>query len=327
VLRRYQVRRPTGCSPGGPRKCQRKQPQRREAYSILLFYITDYRLISEQIEQNLLYHYIPELETRACAIDDAFLQKQLSLLINHVKRSYALVRTRVRSLVAVHREITFNLLWTLFKPNDIVYGNCFGTKKPRCIIFDSGEIRKLDDGTEYFHIRGRYLDFNGKDFGEAYTVLGIITFSGAKRIDSLEAFPFRYHPREQAVRRDLIGCGRKFHALVGSHHREYEGVAFFKEKGEINRASISGRIVVDASLFFEIIPNYTKPRFDDNKESNSVDFWRRSTESDKIQPRFPNSTVASDNYLLVCSPTVLGFSLGTKQWRKSLLFDECTAVD
>ena len=43
----------------------------------------------------------------------------------------------------------------------------------------------MDDGTEYFHIEGRYLDFDGKDFGKEvslksddvqdYTVVAPIT--------------------------------------------------------------------------------------------------------------------------------------------------------
>ena len=268
----------------------------------------------------MLYCYIPELEARARTEDGPILQKQILLLIDHIKKSYTLVRTRVRSLVAVNREITFNLLWALFKPNDIVYGECFGTKKPRCIVFESGDVKILEDGTAYFHIRGRYLDYNGRDFGEALTALSIIEFSGAKRIDNLGAFPLRYHPRAEAVKRKIMDCGRKFQALMGSHHREYKGVAFFQGKRDINRATICGRVVVDAALFFEINPNYTKPRFDKQGGSDSVNLWGYSAEPDKIRKRSPEPAELSDDLLLVCSPTVLGFSLSTKQWSRSPLF-------
>ena len=280
--------------------------------------IIDYELTSKQIEQKLLYHYVPELDACARAEDDS-LRKQLLLLVNYIKRSYALVRNRIRSLVAKSQEITFDLLWALFKPNDIVYGKCFGTEKPRCIIFDSGEVRKLEDGTEYFHIGGRYLDFNGKEFGEATTVLGIVKFDGAKRIDGLEAFPFQHHPRADVVRRELVDCGRKFQALLGSHHREYEGVAFFVERREIRSSSIHGRIVVDASLFYEVNPDYTKPRFDRRKGSETVTLWH-SAETDRIGKQLPEPAKLDDEDFLVCSPTVLGFSLSTKQWRKSSRF-------
>lgn len=193
--------------------------------------------------------------------------------MDHVKDYYASTRERIRSLVEENGEITFDLLWALFKPNDVVYGTCFGTEKPRCIVFDFEEVRKLDDGTEYFHIEGRYLDFDGKDFGEASTALGIVKLRGTKRIDSLEAFPLQYHPNEKGVRRELIDCGRKFLAFGESHHQQYEGVAFFKTRRELIKVSINGRIMVDASLFFKTNPNYTKPRFDENRRSNSLDIW------------------------------------------------------
>lgn len=289
-------------------------------------HMAEHKLMSKQIEQNLLYHYVPELDTRAHTEDNAVVQKQLCLLTDHIKRSYTLVKRRIHSLVSLNQEITFDLLWALFKPNDIVYGKCFGTEKSRCIIFDSGVVKTLDNVTEYFHIQGRYLDFNGKDFGEASAVLGVTKFSGAKRIDSLEAFPFQYYPQKEAIKHELIDCGRKFQALMGSHYREYKGVAFVQEKKGITRVSICGRIVVDASLFFEVNPDYTKPRFDKYRTS-SLDVWELTAEPDKIGKHLPTPADLSDELLLVCSPTVLGFSLSTKQWRKSPPISLETAVD
>ena len=263
----------------------------------------------------MLYHYVSELDARAGTANNVVVQKQLCLLTNHLKKSFALVRSRICSLVLLNQEITFDLLWVLFKPDSIVYGKCYGTEKPRGIIFDSGMVKKLDCGTEYFHIQGRYLDFNGKDFGEASTVLGITKFSGAKRIDSLEALPLQYHPRKEAIRHELIGCGRKFQALMGSHHREHSGTAFLHGKTGITRASIRGRIVVDASFFYEMNPDYTKPRFDKSKQSSSFGLWGQLEEPDKIAKPLPKPADLSDELLLVCSPTVLGFSLSINKWR------------
>jgi hypothetical protein len=73
----------------------------------------------------------------------------------------------------------------------------------------------LDDGTEYFHIEGRYLDFDGENFGHASTALGIFKFRGTKRVDKLEAFPLKYHPNEKEMRHQLTDCGEKFLKLGG----------------------------------------------------------------------------------------------------------------
>ena len=112
-----------------------------------------------------------------------------------------------------------------------------------------------------------------------------------------------------------------------SHHRQYEGVAFSKENREIKKAFICGKIIVDVLFFFETIPDYTKPRFDKQEESNSIDLWRRSAEPDKIGKHLPQPIVLSDEQLLVCSPTVLGFSLDTKQWRRLFLLSMGTTTD
>ena len=215
-------------------------------------------LILNQIERNLLYHYVIELEEYENATNDIVLQnvlyqKHLNLLVDHVKDVYTSTRERLALLLKSH-EITFDMLWALFKLNDIVYGTCLGSQKPRCVIFDYEEV-ELFDCTEYFHIEGRYLDFDGKNFGQASTALGIFKFRGTKCVDKLEAFPLKYHPSEKEVRCQLIACGRKFLTLGGSHHRHYNGVAFVMKGGKINRVSVNGRIMVDGPLFFETNPN------------------------------------------------------------------------
>ena len=109
-------------------------------------------------------------------------------MIDYVKRFYIFIKNRVRSLILRDQEITFNLLWALFKPNNIIYGECFSIKKPRYIVFESGNVKILENGTVYFYIRRRYLDYNNRDFGEALIALDIIKFSGAKRINNFKAF-------------------------------------------------------------------------------------------------------------------------------------------
>jgi hypothetical protein len=37
----------------------------------------------------------------------------------------------------------------------------------------SEKLRPLDDGAEHVHIKGHYLDFDGQDFRQSSTALGI----------------------------------------------------------------------------------------------------------------------------------------------------------
>jgi hypothetical protein len=66
---------------------------------------------------------------------------------------------------------------------------CPGTKKPRYIKYDFGKERTMSDGVVYFHIKGHYVDFNGKVFGEVSIDTGILKFRGSKPINSLDVFP------------------------------------------------------------------------------------------------------------------------------------------
>jgi hypothetical protein len=60
---------------------------------------------------------------------NAICKEHLDLLIEHIKTTYALT-THSLFLLWESKEITYNLLWALFKPGTLVYTTCFGTKKP-----------------------------------------------------------------------------------------------------------------------------------------------------------------------------------------------------
>ena len=57
-----------------------------------------------------------------------------------------------------------------------MYRKCFSTNKCRCIKFNLGDIKEDNKGDKYFRVKGWYLNFNGKNFGKAATVVGILTF-------------------------------------------------------------------------------------------------------------------------------------------------------
>lgn len=280
----------------------------------------------------MLYHYLPELEAYGSATDDAtphdsLYLECLNLLTDYIKSAYTFTTQRLIPLLD-SGEITYDLLWALFKPNTVVYGKCLGTKKPRCIKYDFGEEKSVDDDHEYFYIEGRYLDFNGKLFGEALTALGISKFRGAKPINSLEAYPFQYHQSIDEEKKELVNCGRKFIALMGIHHRQYQGNAFFMDRGNPVKISVNGRIVIDAAFFRELNPNYTRPRIDElGKQNSSNSIWYSfddlsENQIGKIQGISMEPARLNDNDLLLCSPTVLGFSFDDKLWRE-LVFPRC----
>ena len=79
---------------------------------------------------------------------------------------------------------------------------------------------------------------------------------------------------------------------------------------------------MDVVFFREINPNYAKASiYDLEKEHSSGDSWiilgkddesKKSSDSIKSTGRYVLEVKGDD--LLICSPTVLGFSLGIKIW-------------
>lgn len=156
-----------------------------------------------------------------------------------------------------HGHITYDLLWALFKPGGHVYTTCLGTKEPRCVRFDAGEEMTQRDET-WWNLECRFMDYDGVKFGEAGIFLRVAKFRGSKPIESLEAFPLRYHPRHEQVRKDLVERGQKFRDLAGSHTRQCNGSAFFMNKGKAIKVNVNSRVAVDAAFFYEMQPNYAR---------------------------------------------------------------------
>ncbi|KAG0647501.1 ATPase family AAA domain-containing 3B [Hyphodiscus hymeniophilus] len=238
-----------------------------------------------------------------------------------------LTDTRMRLLpLLMGGEIPYDLLWALFKPNTFAYTTCPGTKKPRCIRYDFGEERPTADGMEYFHIRGRYVDFDGEVFGEVPIDMGILKFRGSKPINSLDIFPLKYHDNVDQIRAELLKCGQKFGSLSSVKHLQYSGKAFQVVKGEPVAISTSGRIMVDAAQFRKINPNYARPSM-----IRATNGRRRSSKTVHLFDLFDNGLppppcadpvkvddadvdMQDEDNLTICSPTVLGYSLKDKLW-------------
>jgi len=273
-----------------------------------------------------LYHYILELEAHRTELegdshhDVEF--KHLNLLVEYMRTAYISTTSRLASLLK-NREITYDLLWALFKPNTTVYTTILDAEKPACYRYDSGEERTTSSGVIYFLVECRYLDFNGKAFGEVSTALGIRTFQGAMRIDRLEAYPLAFHQRQKEMREHCVRCGRQFVSLTGQHHVQYHGNAFYIEKGDYIEVPVDSRVMVDVAYFRKANPNYIRPHINDLARPNSSDgfFIFSDAEADAVKSSSLDMKAMSEDDLMICSQTVYGWSFGNKQWCKSLSFE------
>ncbi|KAH8586089.1 P-loop containing nucleoside triphosphate hydrolase protein, partial [Bisporella sp. PMI_857] len=166
---------------------------------------------------------------------------------------------------------------------------------------------------------------DGKVFGEASSKHAIEKFRGAKQITALNIFPLSYHPGEKSVRAHFTECGQKFLSIMNIHLGEYKGRAFYIEKERVVEIFIKSRVVVDAAYFREKNPNYTRPSI---KESDEDSGWiiinfdeasNKSSSSAKANGIDPSEVKGDD--LLICSPTVPGFSLSNRKWAELAVTD------
>ncbi|CAG7985873.1 unnamed protein product [Penicillium salamii] len=287
-------------------------------------------LTYNQIEQNVLFHFLPELDGYAEGMDinsdfESAHAEHLLLLIDHLKHTYASTLERLKSMLQ-HGHITYDLLWTIFKPGCHVYTTCIGTKEPRCVVFDAGK-EMTQNGETWLNLECRFFDYDGVKFGKAGIFLRVAKFRGSKPIETPEAFPLHQHPNHEQVRKNLIERGQKFRGLAGSHVRHCKGSAFFMNKGKAIKVKINSRVAVDAAFFHEMQPNYSRPSLRDIgvKDKGEIAVFDigamlmegREREKEKMREDSVDAQKLSEADLLVSCPTVCCFSF------KEKMFLEC----
>jgi len=180
---------------------------------------------------------------------------------------------------------------------------------------------------EYFYIKCHYLDFDKKVFSEISAALGIEKFRGTLKISSYGVFPLIYRQKEKKTKVYPDKCDRKFLKLIKVRYYQYKNITFYMKKNRPVKLFVNNRIIVDATYFREANPNYTKASINElEKESSLGNNWfvfrnkdnaEKTSDSVKTNGLEP-SEVKGDN-LLICSPTVLGFSLGIKLWSEHFI--------
>lgn len=114
-------------------------------------------------------------------------------------------------------EITFDLLWAIMKPQELLFSVKYRNFEHQAMDLHSGSYGKRDNGSKYFNVTGRLINHDGEDFGYGFADIELDEFDGAKKITSLEAYPIRYDPDPDTLRKDLIQRGRKYMSLIQSY--------------------------------------------------------------------------------------------------------------
>ncbi|CAI7676605.1 unnamed protein product [Penicillium pancosmium] len=223
------------------------------------------------VDPNMLFLYLEE--TRQCMKD---LRKQsrrekkkkarkaaankaahLKVLIKYLDTDYADIKKTLYPLLEAN-TITFDLLWALYKPNTIAYCPTYGNSdEPRAFKMEYATKESSFMKGQWYSVEGRYLEYDGKDFGFGTMSAEVESFKGARKITSLACYPLQYHRDSEALRGRLIERGKRFVALRGMNYRFHKGMAFYKKKRSfVIKVNINGRVMIDPAIHRRINPNY-----------------------------------------------------------------------
>lgn len=229
--------------------------------------------------------------------DDEVAQAHWQLLYDTVRAELAETITKSQDLID-HGVMTMELVWTLFKPHDIVY-TC-GPLGVQALKVTSSEYSKDCNGAPIYQVQGTHVDFDGKKLGFAGAVRSIQLFQGTKKITELSVYPIQYHETSDILREELIARGKVFEAHAGIHVKEYNHSAIEEVDNMFRRREdvvmVNDRIVIDAAAFQEAA-------LEGPMQLSSRD---KKLSTEKL----------TEEELLLCSPCFRGFALRTKRWMR-----------
>ncbi|KAK5936536.1 hypothetical protein PMZ80_011223 [Knufia obscura] len=229
-------------------------------------------LVAEKpaVDPNMLFLYLEEIrgmqerqEAQSKALDNKKKRKtaklnsqHLKLLVDYLDKDYAQTKEALYPMLE-HGTITFEYLWALFKPNEILYSSTYGDdEEPRAFkTVYSRENASMMRG-KWYSIEARYLEYDGKNFGMATVNAEIHAFTGSRKISSLSCYPIRYHNNPDKAKQELIDRGKRFVALKGMNYKTYAGMCYVKKEDKVLKVDVHGRIMVDPAIFRRTNPNY-----------------------------------------------------------------------
>ena len=241
------------------------------------------------VDPNMLFLYLEELRTHMKELKSQSksekkkrMKKAAQLKAGHVKvlikyldKDYAETKKTLYPLLETN-TITFDLLWALFKSNEIAYCPTYSNPdEPRAFKIEYATKESSFMKGTWYGIEGRYLEYDGKTFGMGTMEVEVEQFKGPRKITSLACYPLKYHKDSAILKQQLIDRGKKFVALKGMNYRFHKGMAFYKKKRQIIKVNINGRVMVDPAIHRRINPNYpistVKPKDPDIIEEEDND--------------------------------------------------------
>ena len=179
---------------------------------------------------QMLYHFWDELTERRENIDDDDARMHLSLLLDFMKTELGKDREQCLGMVR-KKQITYSRLWTIFRPNDIVYTSVMG--HPWLLRVLKTSYEESTKVGKYMEVHCHYTDYDedGKvgRVKEMFRIFQKRKFAGDNPafITDLDVFPARFKTDLDSVTSRLSERGKRYLELQGVLVKAYDGLAAY----------------------------------------------------------------------------------------------------
>jgi hypothetical protein len=196
---------------------------------------------------------------------------------------------RMKDLVA-NGVITFDLVWTIMEPEDVVLSSRGGSLR----AYQFNSLSRTRCG---WAAAASYVEFDGTLFGFKGDGFAINTFTGTVPITSLPLYPLKHHKDKDAIRSMLVARGKLWEEHKGYHYKSYEGAAISRTWDDRNdeeketKYFVKSRVIIDAEGYNIFHPN--------TSVNTSVDIGKE---------------LESDQQRLFATPWLHGYALKDKEW-------------
>ncbi|KAK8044489.1 P-loop containing nucleoside triphosphate hydrolase protein [Apiospora rasikravindrae] len=201
-----------------------------------------------------LFHYRSELDTegRSRFTKDTQSLLHLRLLLQWIDQSLEDEwKAYSRAINSESKHITYEHLWTVFKPGKLMYAQTLG--QPRAYEITNASYNDNSEQPSLI-LSGNYVDYDGEAFGLREARLPVPKFEGTCRLQDLNVVPLDLHPDKDQILATLLARGRRFEELAGQNHVQYSGMAVRKSKIGYERFHIQERIMVDCQTYHRLNP-------------------------------------------------------------------------
>ncbi|KAH9487460.1 ATPase family AAA domain-containing protein 3B [Psilocybe cubensis] len=263
----------------------------------------------------------------------------VNLLTETIASDYRVTMATIERLIQ-HGEITFDLLYAILVPRDLMVTKCPITGSPRLFQLTSW-IRTSIEGKPMYQLNLESVDLVDRQIthsvvvGRVQTTVYLKPMRGTVKIDTLDAYPMKFHSDPQGLKETILKRGQKWVSLIGVHHKQFDGIAALKAGDKLLKHNVRSRIMIDRATFRRLNANYAVPNPVPPKTEENIHIPGFGQQYDRYGNPIPEAAppvnppehlvqlsssdstadVELNEQDLLLTPTVVfGFSLSDKMW-------------